>query len=263
MAKIPKFKLKHQKDFTPILKSSDIESLTESVLEEYAKNSDYSLENPQATPIEDIVENYFDIPVEYCTFANSSTLGMTTFSDGNVAVIDDEKPSIIHVANGTILISSELSDDASQEGRFRYTERHELFHRIFHWEKFTVNDENTLEFDFGDKKPIECKAIVCHRDSIEYACGMPAERDWPEWQADYGSSCFLMPKKSVYEFWKPYLNAEAKFELSSTGKALLENMDYFARLRKMEEFKETYNVSKIAARIRLEKLRFINKGCWQ
>lgn len=263
MAKIPEFKLRHQKDLTPILKSADIESLTESVLKEYAENSDYSLENPQATPIEDIVENYFDISVEYCTFTNNTTLVMTTFSDGNVAVIDCEKPSIIQVEKGTILISSELSDDASKEGRFRYTEGHELFHRIFHWKKFTANDENALEFDFGDEKPKGCKAIVCHRDSIEYACGMPAEKDWIEWQADYGSSCFLMPRKNVYEFWKPYLNAENEFEPSSTDKALLENMDYFTRLIKMEEFKETYNVSKTAARIRLEKLGFIKKGWWQ
>ena len=254
MKNIPEYKFKRTKENTLILKASEIETIASDFIKEYsAFNSDYSLLSLKPTPIENIIENYCDIQTDYQTFTEPFTLGMTTFSSGNIKIIKDGKIVIYPVDKGTIIISNELAEDSKQKGRYNYTLAHELGHNIFHRILFEEPDYSNQPLLF-DIKPVSIQAITCHRDNIENL----NTKNWTEWQADYFASCLLMPKEAVAEFWKPYIK-ESEFIFGENPKPLLHNMQEEERYSKLEEFIKTFQVSKQAAKIRLEKLNYIER----
>lgn len=258
MKNIPEYQLRHnKKENTLILKATEIEQHASDFLQEYSKfNSEYSLSTPQATPIEDIIENYCGITTDYQTFDDSNILGMTAFSSGLINIMRDDEVVHYKIDKGTIVISNELAEDENQEGRFLYTLAHEFGHNFYHRVLFETPDTSNQPSLFDDE-PIETQVISCHRDNIENL-DLPRNKDWTEWQADYFASCILIPREAVARFWEPYLQ-EPDFVFGETQKALLSHMPWMEIEYHIGEFVKKFNVSYQAAKIRLEKLNYIER----
>ncbi|MBO4857900.1 MAG: ImmA/IrrE family metallo-endopeptidase [Treponema sp.] len=258
MKNIPDFNLRYSKEDTPILKAVEIDNHASFILQEYSKSHpEYSFLNPQATPIENIIELYCGISMDYQLFAEENILGMTSFSEGCINIIRDGKTVPYKVEKGTIIISSELEADEKQEGRLNYTLAHELGHNVYHRRKFEEPDYSSQPSLF-DEEPKEEFAITCHRDNIENPDNTQG-RDWVEWQADYFASCFLMPKEAVTEFWKNY-RKEPEFVFGEEPEPYLAEMPYNEFKTEFLRFVNTFKVSKKAAKIRLIKLNYITGG---
>lgn len=258
MKNIPEFNLKYGKEDTPILKATEIDNHASFILQEYSKSHpEYSFINPQATPIENIIELYCGISMDFRSFADENVLGMTSFSEGLINIVRSGKIVPYKVDKRTIIISSELESDKKQESRLNYTLAHELGHNVYHHRKFEEPDyfSQPLLFDDGSK---ESFAITCHRDNIENPDNTQG-LDWIEWQADYFASCFLMPKEAVSEFWKKY-KKEPEFVFGEKPTPYLTEMPYNEFNTEFLRFVNTFRVSKTAAEIRLKKLNYITGG---
>lgn len=259
MKNIPEFRLKHnKKENTLILSASEIDSHASLFLQEFSKsNPEYSIFTPMPTPIEQIIESYCGIPLDFQTFSDQTTLGMTSFSSGFIQIVREGKEVPYHIEKGSIIVSNELAESADDEklqGRYFYTLAHELGHNVYHRVLFESPDsENQLSL-FGEE-PKEILAVTCHRDNIENPDNTHG-KNWTEWQADYFASCILMPKEAVREFWNPFI-AEPDFVFGEEPKPLLSSMNWLERDFQIDEFVKTFKVSYQAARIRLEKLNYI------
>lgn len=256
MKNIPEYHFKHnKKENTLILNAAEIEQHSSDFLQEYTKfNPQYSLSSPQATPIEDIVENYCGITTDYQTFADSNILGMTAFSSGLINIKRDDEIFRYKIEKGTIIISNELAENENQEGRFLYTLAHEFGHNFYHRVLFETPDTSNQPSLFDDE-PMETQVISCHRDNIENL-DLPRNKDWTEWQADYFASCLLMPREAVYEFWKLYIKEE-DFVFGEELKPFLSHFNWMEFEFQLGEFVKTFKVSYQAAKIRLRKLKYI------
>lgn len=260
MKNIPEFKVRHDKNYLPFLKAAEIDEHVSLFLKSYSEaNPKYSITVPQKTPIEEIIELYCGITLDYQDFEDENILGMTTFSSGNILILRDDKVQNYFVEKETIIISNALAEDDSQQGRFFYTLAHELGHNVYHRKYYEEPDYSNqpMLFDFTPQKSI---AVACHRDNIENLNGT-WQRNWPEWQADYFGSCILMPKGAVINFWKDYISDEIEFELGATPKCYLQDMDWNKRKQLFDDFVNTFAVSRKAARIRLEKLNYLDRNC--
>ena len=113
MKNIPEYHYKHnKKSNTLILSASDIEKHASDFLQEYSKsNTNYSFSAPQATPIEEIIENYCGITTDYQTFGDSNILGMTAFSSGLITIKRDDEIAPCRIEKGSIIISNELAEN--------------------------------------------------------------------------------------------------------------------------------------------------------
>ena len=255
MKNIPEFDYRLNRDKEPILTANKIEEHAIEFLQEYQKtNSSFSIYDPQPTPIEDIIENYCGITIDYKTFSDKDILGATAFSKGIIQVIENGEKTVFLVDKGTIIISNELAEDSSQEGRLLYTFAHELGHCVYHRKLYEEPDNSNQPSLFSDE--ISNKNIIsCHREFFE----IENNKNWIEWQADYFASCILMPKESVHEFWKPYILEPEKFELTSELRPKLSDIDSRECEFLIYEFIKKYKVSKKAAVIRLKKLNYLER----
>ena len=256
--KIPRFDLRCDAKGVPVLKAKDIEEYAERILADCGVlKLDGSGIEFQPIPLEEIVENVFGIQVSSVDFADRAVLGMTLFSNGNILVLSNGREEKMHFDYGTILIASDLIDDSGNEGRLRYTLGHELGHRIFH--AHTYYDPKEQFDSLFDDSDMSANAIACNRDAI---CGIDrnfADRNWIEWQADYFSSCILMPRKLVWDFWHAddYICDEIELRLQSQAFLAAESVCKIEG--RFSEFAEAFNVSRQAAAIRLEKLNVIDR----
>ncbi len=259
MKNIPDWHFKHnKKENTLILSNKDIEEYSKEFLQDYSNtNNNYSILIPQHTPIEEIIEFYCDIPLEFQTFENQAVLGMTCFSSGLIKIRRDSKIVPYKVEKGTIIIANDLAENEELRGRYFYTIAHEFGHSLFHRVLFEEADYIGQPSLFEDEIK-SVNAITCHRDEVENFNFFAREKNWTEWQADYFASCLLMPKESIYEFWKDYIS-EPEFILGENPKSLLNGMNPLKKGILFAEFVDTYKVSRQAARIRLEKLNFLDK----
>lgn len=258
MKNIPEFNLKYGKEDTPILKATEIDNHASYILQEYSKSHpEYSFLNPQATPIENIIELYCGLSMDFQSFEDKYVLGITSFSEGFINIRRDSKIVPYKVNKETIIISSELEADKKQEGRLNYTMAHELGHNVYHRRKFEVPGYLS-QLSLFDDEPNKAFAITCHRDNIENLDNTHGI-DWIEWQADYFASCFLMPKEAVDEFWKDY-KKEPEFVFGEEPAPYLVEMPYNELKAEFLRFVNTFRVSKKAAKIRLKKLNYISGG---
>jgi len=94
---------------------------------------------PGAVPIEDMVERYYGLEVEYRFLRkNGSALGCTVFDDTLLPIWNPEERQyeLLSVRRGTIVISAALLYNKS-DGRLRFTIAHELAHWLIHRELFS------------------------------------------------------------------------------------------------------------------------------
>lgn len=181
-------------------------------------------------------------------FADLSGLGEDV--EGLTDFFPDRKPAV--------KISADLSVDDRREHRLRTTLAHEYGHVKFHtfmWElNRWENPESTVICTgkysrlYGKfNHPLPKINPICKSSRIIDA---PFE-DWMEWQASYACGAFLMPLAPVNKLAEEYLKrySDRCWLPSDTDKAV-ELTDLVA---------ESFDVSTDAARVRLQKLGFLQK----
>lgn len=110
-----------------------LEYLARNALKQYHPN--YLNFEPQAVPIEAIIENVFGLCIEYKRLTlNREILGKMICSDGYAAYYDDDKDDyvLMRVEAGTMLIEEALTAPEANYGRLRFTLAHELAHWLIH-----------------------------------------------------------------------------------------------------------------------------------
>lgn len=100
--------------------------------------------SPRAIPIEEIVEQYYGLSIEYHYLRNNGRiLGQTVFSNSYIPVYDIEKKkyTVICVKGGTIILDMSLLSSKTV-GRLRFTCAHELAHWLIHQELYLNSGES-------------------------------------------------------------------------------------------------------------------------
>lgn len=183
---------KYKSNGVPILSKEDIDSYAEAVISDFKPEL---LTIPQPTPVEEFVEIYLGLNVDYHKLSlDNSILGMIAFNEGYVEVYDENsRKKFIEAAEGTAFIDTFLLEE-DQKGRFRFTFGHEPGHWIFHKRRYYI-PRGQMSFLDELSKPVYVK---CHKKNVgvisRKSGGFNGDDEWMEWHADYFSSALLMPK---------------------------------------------------------------------
>lgn len=228
-----------------ILSKKDIENEAESLLNQYFSDCLY---NAQPTPIEELIEKV-GLSIEYKKISvNSEILGAFVFNKGYLNVYDNGSPEKYLFNAKTIIIDATIAEN--EDRRLTFTYGHELGHYVTQYSLFHINERQMSLFDANEDKQI---AVTCNRNSIN--CNFKKElitkEDWQEWQANYFSSCILIPKTSLKKELSPYLE---NYELMSQD-AILNKLDSNFLDNLIHKLSSTYNVSN-----RMMKNRLISLG---
>ena len=249
--------VKRKSNGLPVLSKGDIEEIAESYLGDFDSNI---LEEPMPTPIEEFLENYLHLEVDYADITpDGSVLGLTTFNNGILTVYDLEKGKYkdIYVKKGTVVINNGLLTE-DQEGRCRFTNAHECGHWMLHREMFETHEEQINIFDMLDNK--EAKSIKCLKRSFEDYSEkrtFKTDTDWMEWQANYTSSCLIMPKRT---FIIAAQNIFKEVGIDDSYITLDRDFDAYEFANDMSrELAGIFNVSIQAASIRLRQLKIVRE----
>ncbi len=154
-----------------------------------------------------------------------------------------EGATYFHPINKPVVkISKVLSEDESMFNRFRSTLAHEMGHVKFH--TFLWTSDKRMRFsNFSSGM-----AVVCRGENIITT----VVKDWMEWQASYASGALLMPingVKSLVTNFRSY---------SGIQKALVDGSPESLEL--IIKMTITFQVSNIAATVRLKQLGFLTEG---
>lgn len=240
-----------------LLYKSDIEEIAELHLKDFDSKI---LEEPMPTPIEEFLENYLCLDMDYADITpDASVLGLTTFDDGVLGVYDSENSQYkdIFVREGTVVIDNTLLSE-EREGRCRFTCGHEGGHWILHREMFKLNENQLNIFDILNDK--EVTSIKCLKRNFEnYCCKrtFKTDNDWMEWQANFISSCLLMPKKTfIIAAHNIFKRVGINDEYIILGQDFDTDVFAYEVPRKISKI---FNVSIQAASIRLKQLRIIRE----
>jgi hypothetical protein len=239
----------------PFLAEEVVERDVTALLAEYACARGAIVEPP--IPIEDIVEKHLKIGIEFDdthrlfgvprTGDDPDILGAMFFDEARI-VIDE---------------SLDPEEYPTMEGRYRFTLAHEGGgHWRLHRHLFAKDPAQAALFG-GPAAP----SVICRSSQA---------KERVEWQADFYASCLLMPRKLVFAAWdktfpdrkqrvlQPATPIDHPFtEIARTecrihGVQLNESDDQ-ALERFARPFAETFLVSPIAMRIRLEKLGLLHR----
>jgi len=154
---------------------STLEALARKTLRKLHPN--YLNREPQAVPLEQLIEDVFGLSIEYMRLTESGDeLGRMIYDNGYTTRFNPETDNyeLVKVTAGTILIDDRLLASPNLHGRFRFTLAHELGHWIVHKEHFTGTGI----------------AAAAHELSA-------ADDDAIEWQANYLAQAILMPLGQV------------------------------------------------------------------
>jgi len=189
-----------------------LECIARKILTEY--DVSYLNRNPQAVPLEKIVEDVFGLRIEYVRLTESidGELGRMVYDNGYTTVYNPstEEYELFRVSEGTILIDSRLLDDPKQYGRYRYTLAHELAHWVLH------------------------KKLFCGTRTAAASYGENLSDNSTEWQANHLAKALLMPVGQVKRaFYDPAIQTSAD---------------------KAQKLADIFEVSRQAMKIRLQEL---------
>lgn len=236
--------------FIPYLTDEAIERDAAALLAEYAQARGIVIKPP--IPIEDIVEKHLKLGIEFDdthklfgvprSGIDVDILGAIFFDDSRIVIDENLDPE----------------ENPAKEGRYRFTLAHE---GGGHWR---------LHRHLFAKDPAQA-ALFGGPATPSFVCRSSEAKRREEWQADFYSSCLLMPRKLVFVAWDemfpdrkqrvlqprtpishPYVEIPridcriGNLDCSETDD---EALDRLAR-----PLAETFLVSPIAMRIRLEKL---------
>lgn len=230
--------------YIPVLSKKDIEEEAKKFLQLHYPQA---LIDPMVVPIEEIAELKMGLTIDYVNITeDKSILGMMIFSDGVTEIYKKETGEYVleEVNKGTILVEEDLCDN--NRGRERFT----IAHEIVHWDKHQIRFKMMELF-----KGQHLLAMAC-RCSEKGPRKLITAEDWMEWQADSLAAAILMPQDTFKAKAKELIDTYGFiFPLTKFGDAIsyeFENeiiVDYI-----IQELAETFQVSKLAAEIRLRNL---------
>jgi Zn-dependent peptidase ImmA (M78 family) len=151
-----------------------LETIARKALMEYSTS--YLNWEPQATPIEKIIEDVYGLSIEYKYITNDAReLGRMIYDDGITTYFDKDKDDyeLLRVNAGTMLIEASLLEDDKCYGRLRFTLAHELAHWLIHKKIFSGTGEAAALYN-------------ANKDD-----------DATEWQANYLATAILMPNGQI------------------------------------------------------------------
>lgn len=162
----------------PWLSKETISKRATDLINGFQSMAGYEVKPP--IPVEDIIERY---------------LGLRLIYDDLTRIFRQEVLGAVYVEARTICINERLFESSS-EGRLVFTCGHETGHWVLH--RQYANNQQTSK----TKRP----SIVCN----------PKNNKKPiEWQADYFSSCLLMPEKDIREAFEEVCASEPLIVKSS------------------------------------------------
>lgn len=203
-----------------------LENYGECVLSEFSPDV---LQTPQPTNIDNLITDYMGFNFEYQYLSNNGVyLGVTVFDDTDTLPIYNpelNRAEFLSVKRDTIIIEGTLAENPALEHRERFTEGHEASHGLVHHEYYRQRAQFAGFSNTGDSYSKPCFPDLSGVDTNGRRLQGEA---WLEWQANYLASVLLMPKGK--RNWHS--------DLIST-------------------MVEVYNVSKNAARVRLNSLNYL------
>ncbi len=236
--------------FVPYLAEEVIERNAEALLAEFSSSRNFVITPP--IPIEDIVEKHLKLGIEFDDTHRLFGVPRSGLNRG-------QGPDIlgaIYFDEQRIVIDESLDpeENASMEGRFRFTLAHEGGgHWRLHRHLFAKDKAQAAMFD-----DLEEPSFVCRSSEA---------KERVEWQADFYASCLLMPRPHVFQIWKrrfgslnPLISGTVKIDPPAGSRCrrigdVFRNTEYddFAD-GWAHYFAPFFTVSRQAMRIRLEKL---------
>ena len=220
-------------DKPEILNKKQIEERAIDFLEKYSPSS---LVTPAKVDLELILEE-MGLTIDYQKMDLDNTiLGLTAFNNGMLNVYsDDDTLYPINVAKGTIIINKNLASYERLQGRFQYTLGHETGHWVLHQKLFYIDENQQTLFD--DMDNVE-KNLICSKRDERFLLrkSFKTDLDWIEWQADYFSSCVIMPREILKKEYERLIESG----LSDVGA--------------VKQLANIFEVSKIACAIRINNI---------
>lgn len=231
-----------------VLSKEDIENEAEFLLNKYFKNClDYS----KPTPIELLIEK-LGLNIEYKRISeHSEILGAFVFNEGSLEVFDNGKKEKYLFKEKTIIIDTVLVEN--DDVRLMFTYGHELGHFVTQYNLFHI-DCNQLSL-FDDKFE-EMNAVVCNRSVVnsDTKKELISKEDWQEWQANYFSSCILIPRKTLKKALDKYLK---DYDVMKHY-AVLDKLDKSQLKELINELSKKYSVSIEMMTNRLRDLKYLS-----
>jgi Zn-dependent peptidase ImmA (M78 family) len=236
----------------PYMAEETIERDAEALLAQFAHARDVEVRAP--IPIEDIVEKHLRLRVEFDDLHRLLDLPSSGLS------LDPDIFGAIWLDSGKIVIDESLDPEErpAMEGRYRFTLAHEGGgHWRLHRGLIRENCEQGSLFTDVPKPTVVCRSSQA--------------KERVEWQADFYAACLLMPRRLVHAEWKESLGRTRPLLLSD----LRPNAKVMMRAQTLiyeqgrsegaavddalfesvaEPMARRFGVSRVAMRIRLEKL---------
>lgn len=212
-----------------------------------------ALLSPSAVDTDWFLEFYLGLQIEFNRLSyDRQILGMTAFNSGFVQVIDEVsgKAAAMSVAAGTVIIEPSLAGKRN-EARRRFTYMHEGSHWLLHRKAFSPDNPS------GSIGKFENQYLAAKEGRIDYSRSQRERNDSEriERQADFLASALLMPKSTLRmafrDFFRYYRENPRKIVRGINA------FDDCLAVQLSEYVAKTFNVSKRAALIRLEKLNAI------
>jgi len=238
----------------PYISYDALESYAEKIVGDFAPEL---LRNPGIMDVEGFLEYYLKLNVDFKRIClNNKVLGITAFNDGMVDVIDEVtgKPGEIPVKMGTVIIDTSLTSKKN-EPRLRFTGMHEGVHWLIHRKAFA--DDNP----FGPAGLYKNQYIAAKEGRGDYTRSTKerTDIDHMERQADFLAAAILMPRPAMRTAFRNFFKFYGEKPRRIVRGASIEDDCYAKQLP--EYIAKTFNVSKKAALIRLEKLTaIVNRG---
>lgn len=195
----PSFRTKSNN--VPILSKQEIEGISERFISEFCPEA---LEKPQPVDVEKFVEGYLGMTLDFQYLSSDGRyLGMTVFNDTDKVIIFDaenKQADYLHANARTVIIDNRLLAE-NQRHRYRYTMGHEAGHDIFHSAFYYFDPAQISLFDgmpeFEKTPMVQCRLNSFEKLSQTGNTKQWSDDDWMEWQANYFSSAFLMPRPAM------------------------------------------------------------------
>lgn len=222
-------------EFVPYIKATEFDEIAEGILKQYYPQA---LEVPVALPIDDYLANIGLNKMEGKLTEDSSIFGEMVFKDTEVMFYDGDTPESRLVKKKTILVDPEVICLRNQ-GSYNNTVVHESVHWLLH----RYYNEYKMLFDKGHKRSSSLKDSSSLSVSSDWS-----DYDWMEWQANGIAARILMPKSTTKQKVNQLFT---DYSLKYTSD---EKLTMFERI--IDELAEFFQVSRLAAKIRLQQLGY-------
>lgn len=222
----------------PFLTRDYIESEADGLLAAYGEKFGPVTKPP--IPADDILNIYLHVTLDFDNLPKLLGVGTDVFG-------------ATWIERGQVFIDESLDPTNHPEriGRYNFTVGHETGHWQLHRPYLLKNTDQ--------------RALFAQEQDPTVACRTSEAKDSTEWQADCFSSCLLMPKAMLKEYWRSIRNGLGRITLAEIRDAMrykttgtnVKDSDDIVIERFVARLAKEFAVSPIAMRIRLENLGFV------